>query len=124
MYSAIPFFFFEKHAMFLLQLVRMLFGYSNAFWLRQVNSFFFSKMLCGTDYYKRNWQWLLNADQGEVYMSNPGQTVVSYSVRKWLNRSAMLKESPVRLHEARYCGIQVEDLQMVCLMAQTVDSTL
>ena len=35
------------------------------------------------------------ADQGEVYISNPGQTVVSYPVRKWLNRSAMFKQSPV-----------------------------
>ena len=34
------------------------------------------------------------ADQGEVYLSNPGQTVVSYPVRKWLNRYAMLKQSP------------------------------
>ena len=34
------------------------------------------------------------ADQGEVYRSNPGQTAVSYPVRKWLNSAAMLKQSP------------------------------
>ena len=34
------------------------------------------------------------ADQDGVYISNPGQTVVSYPVRKWLNGSAMLKQSP------------------------------
>ena len=64
-------------------------------------------MLCGIDYYKRNWQWL--ADQGEVYRSNPGQTVVSYPVRKWLNSAAMLKQSPDCI-KARYCVIQVLDL--------------
>ena len=66
------------------------------------------------------------ADQDEVYMSNPGQTVVSYLVRKWLNRSAMSKQSPsARQHEAGYCVIQMVDLQRyVFNMAQTVNYKL
>ena len=57
------------------------------------------------------------ADQGEVYRSNPGQTVVSYPVRKWLNSAAMLKQSPdyMRLGIVLYkCYRSIK----VCLMAQ------
>ena len=33
-------------------------------------------------------------------MYNSGQTIVSYPTREWLNRSAMLKQSPVQMRLA------------------------
>ena len=51
------------------------------------------------------------ADQGEVYMSNPGQTVVSYPRPcKEVTEQICLVETVSSLHEARCCVIHMEDL--------------
>ena len=54
--------------------------------------FFFSYKCCAVSTIIK--ELAVAADQGEVYWSNPGQTVVSDPVRKWLNSAAMLKQPP------------------------------
>ena len=52
----------------------------------------------------------VTADQGEVYRSNPGQTACCELPCKEVAEQCCHAETVSRLHEARYCVIQVLDL--------------